>query len=124
MLRMSLLCLLLVPAFCRADTIPKSDRVKVKLEGTAWEGTDTLDNVCTFLFLKNGEIEYSMGNSKSRIGSWKLEGNRLMLETNNHYADYEGTAGKTEMKLEARNITGLKWTITIKPMKQDTSAKK
>lgn len=116
MFRIALLIVLAVPALAIADTIPKSDRNPVKVEGTTWEGEDSLGHKWKCTFHKDGDLGCTLDGTSS-IASWKQDDKKLYWECTNRYAEFEGTIEKGELRMEAHNITGLKWTITFKPAK-------
>jgi hypothetical protein len=110
---------LILLAFCStalADTIPKADRNPVKVEGTTWEGQDSLGSKWKFTFEKDGVLKYFLESTKSNA-SWKQSGKTLYLECNNKYCEFDGTVDKQQISLEGHNVTGLKWQVTIRPVK-------
>jgi hypothetical protein len=118
MTRLTILCFLFAsPTKATADPIPKEDRVAIKVEGTTWEGEDTLGTKWRCTFLPDGVLEYTTNGNTYRKASWKQDGKRLYWECNNRYAEYEGDLKRDEMKLDAHNVTGKSWTVTIRPAK-------
>jgi hypothetical protein len=113
----TLFALLVISSPGRADPIPKEDRTAVKVEGTTWEGEDTLGTKWRCRFFPDGVLEYTTNGNTYRKASWKQDGKRLYWECNNRYAEYEGDVKRDEMKLDARNVTGKTWTVTIRPAK-------
>jgi hypothetical protein len=107
-----------------ADPIPKGANEIPKIQKTSWIGTDSLGSTITYTFLEDGKLEYVSQHKGEqpntyRNGSWTQVGKKVSWETNNHYADYTGTVSKTQMVMEAKNVTGLTWTITLKPVPKD-----
>lgn len=111
---------LVAPTRSDADPIPKEDRLTIKLEGTTWEGEDTLGTKWRCTFLPDGVLEYSTNGNTYRKASWKQDGKKLYWECNNRYAEYEGAVKKDVMTLDAHNVTGKIWTVTIRPVKTPT----
>lgn len=118
MSRFAVVLMLTLPAWAYADTIPKADRNAIKVEGTTWEGEDTLENKWKCTFEKDGALTYSMNGNSSKA-SWKQDGKKLSMECNNRYLECEGTIEKDRIKLDAQNVAGLKWVITIRPAKSN-----
>ena len=101
-----------------ADTKPKPDRNAVKLEGTKWEGVDSLGKTWKFTFVQGGALECVLDQHPCQKATWNNENHKLYLETNNRYAEFEGKVEKEEIRLEAHNVKGLQWTVTLKPFKE------
>lgn len=105
-----------IPAF--ADPIPKAGRKATEIVGTTWEGTDSLGIKMSCFFRKDGVLEYSTNTNTYTNGTCKQDGKKVTWECNGKYAEYEGTIEKDEMKMEAKNVTGLKWSIKLTPVKE------
>lgn len=65
-------------------------------------------------FRADGVMLYAYGGSEFDNGKWTLDGASLLIETNNHYADYsaafDGASASGAMKNEAENEGT--WTLT------------
>jgi uncharacterized protein (TIGR02996 family) len=81
-----------------------------RLAGTCWSGTDSLDGWDIWRFLPGGVLNYTSGSGTYQNATWVQVGNHVAMETNDHYADYEGFVGGDLLRGTAHNITGLKWT--------------
>jgi hypothetical protein len=123
MIRFLLVALAFTSAVAFADPIPKKSRQVQQVKDTKWEGMDSLGHRETYHFMSDGAMEYAMDSARSNIGSWKQDGKKVTWECNNKYAEYEGTIENGEIKMEAKNVTGLTWSVTLKPAK-DTPAEK
>lgn len=77
-----------------------------------------MGQVETYHFKPEGAFEYTMDSARSSNGSWKQDGKKISWECNNKYAEYEGTIENGEIKMEAKNVTGLKWSVTLKLVKE------
>ncbi|MEQ1784040.1 MAG: hypothetical protein ABMA14_22005 [Hyphomonadaceae bacterium] len=95
---------LLAPCDSTADAYPW-------LLKDSWEDGDAYAPITQFR--PDGVMLYGYGGKLYDNGRWSIEGASLHMDTNNHYADYDGafdgTAGKGTMKNEANN-TGT-WTL-------------
>jgi hypothetical protein len=83
------------------------------LEGTVWEGRLIPEAVMTVRFEKGGVLWYRYSNNKgggSRRGSWKQNGDKVYLETNNKYAEYTAVIRGNRMIGEAHNVRPFQWT--------------
>ena len=116
MFRIAPLILLAYGSATFADTIPKADRNPVKVEGTTWEGQDSLGCKWKFTFEKDGVLKYFLDGVTSNA-SWKQSGKTLYMECNNTYCEFDGTIDKQQITLEGHNVTSLRWQVTIRPVK-------
>ncbi len=77
----------------------------------AWEDGDAY--APTTQFKPDGVMLYGYSGNLYDNGRWSIDGNALHMDTNNHYANYDGVfdgkTGKGTMKNEASN-TGT-WTL-------------
>jgi hypothetical protein len=113
--------LVAIPGPLLADPIPKDVREIPKIKGTTWTGTDSMETVMTCTFCDDGTLEYTSTHKGGmpttyRNGTWKQDGKNVSWEMNQHYADYTGTVAKGKMEIAAKNVTGLTWTLTLKPV--------
>lgn len=81
--------------------------------GTTWVGTGVRDEPLTMTFLPGGVLRYTTLSGTWENGRWEQHGERIQIDTNNHYADYEGTLSGGTIKGSAHNVTGLKWTWQV-----------
>ncbi len=80
-----------------------------RLAGTCWAGTDSRGQFYIWRYLPGGVLNYTSPSGTWQNGTWAQAGNHIAMETNRHYADYEGFVGGDEIRGGARNVTGLKW---------------
>jgi hypothetical protein len=60
-------------------------------------------------YLPNGVLNYTSPSGTWQNATWTQVGNHVAMETNRHYADYEGFIGGGEIRGRSHNVTGLKW---------------
>lgn len=82
--------------------------------GTTWVGTGVRGEPLTVTFLPGGVLRYTTLSGTWENGRWEQHNERILIDTNNHYADYEGTLSGDTIKGTAHNVTGLKWTWEVK----------
>lgn len=65
-------------------------------------------------FRPDGVMRYAYGGNTYDNGKWTLEGSKLHFDTNNHYADYDGTFNGERASGAMKNVDGDsgKWTLT------------
>jgi uncharacterized protein (TIGR02996 family) len=81
-----------------------------RLVGTCWVGTDSEGDSKVFRFLKGGVLNYTLSSDRTyQNGTWAQVGNVVTMETNRHYADYEGFVAGDRITGTAYNITGRRW---------------
>jgi uncharacterized protein (TIGR02996 family) len=80
-----------------------------RLAGTCWAGTDSRDCFYVWRYLAGGVLNYTSPSGTFQNGTWTQVGNHVAMETNRHYADYEGFIGGDEIRGSSRNVAGLKW---------------
>ncbi|HET6574445.1 MAG TPA: hypothetical protein VFG68_12630 [Fimbriiglobus sp.] len=97
-----------------AAPVPKERKKPVpKLEGTTWSG-DGVTAPTTYTFAKGGVLVYTyLGNTYSN-GTWKQTGAKVYWETNNRFAEFEGTVSGAVMAGEAWNVAGGRWKLKMK----------
>jgi uncharacterized protein (TIGR02996 family) len=84
-----------------------------RLDRTAWVGRSSSDGFCIYRYLRKGVLNYSTENGTYQNGTWWQIGNQVFMETNAHYADYQGTIASGRILGRASNITGHEWTWDV-----------
>lgn len=86
-----------------------------RLDETAWVGRSTSgsDGFCIYRYLRKGVLNYTTDNGTYQNGTWWQIGNQVFMETNGHYADYQGTIAGGRILGKASNITGHDWTWDV-----------
>lgn len=84
-----------------------------KLEGTTWMG-DGVVAPTTYMFDKNGVLQYSYNGNTYRNGTWKQDGEALYWECNNKYCEFKGKIEGVEIAGRAWNVRGGKWALKFK----------
>jgi uncharacterized protein (TIGR02996 family) len=85
-----------------------------RLVGTCWSGTSTLDSFYVWRFLPGGVLNYTSPSGTFQNGTWVQIGNCVRMETNRHYADYEGFVGGDVIHGRAHNVGEQKWRWTVR----------
>src|SRR5262245_33885184 len=80
-----------------------------RLAGTCWSGASTIDSFYVWRFLPGGVLNYTSPSGTFQNGTWRQVGNCVMMETNRHFADYEGFVGGELIHGTARNVSGSRW---------------
>ena len=89
--------------------LPRSWLVVVnrpRLDKTAWVGRSSSDGFCIYRYRPGGVLNYTNTGGTYQNGTWWQIGNQVFMETNDHYADYRGTAAEDRIVGTASNITG------------------
>lgn len=84
-----------------------------RLAGTCWKGTSTLESSYVWRFLPGGVLNYTTPSGTFQNGTWLQIGNWVSMETNRHYADYEGFVGGDRINGKAKNVSGQDWRWTV-----------
>jgi hypothetical protein len=90
----------------------------VKIEGTVWSGSDSLDQTCTFRHLKGGILNYTTPSGTFQNGTWKQHGSNVYVEMNGKCAEYRGVLQGECIAGQAGNIRGLRWSWRVKRTKE------
>lgn len=129
-----LVLLLTAGAPCASDS-PDSSRDgsyqfegNARIEGTVWEGRLIPEANMIVRFEKGGVLAYNYGNFTHRTGSWKQTGNKVYIETNGKYAEYDAVIQGGRMIGSAHNVAknSWKWEMERRPasaMPADNQAK-
>ena len=80
------------------------------IAGTTWAGTDSDGDFFAYYFQKDGALHYKVPSGVWRNGTWRQEGNKVYIETNNGYAELQGVISGNRIEGTARNIKGHQWT--------------
>ena len=107
-----------IPPFAEARTllVAASDAVPAgwlahfmfpPLVNTCWSGTS--GHMTVIRFLPDNVLNYSQADATYQNGTWRQVGNVVAMETNRHFADYEGVILGDRIAGEARNITETAW---------------
>jgi hypothetical protein len=83
------------------------------LEGTTWKGTDSDGTAWSFEYRRGGALHYVLSGSPHDNGTWKQDGATVVMETNDHYADYTGEIRGSQMTGSAHNTAGKSWTWVL-----------
>ena len=84
------------------------------VEATRWVGEDWNDRNedsrhFDWDFRARGALAYDSPTGHWENGSWECDGATLLIETNDHYADYIGYLRPGYVKGSASNVNGLEW---------------
>lgn len=85
----------------------------VIVEGTTWEGKTDFGPF-TVRFERGGILSYRTSGGTFRNGTWRLKGDVVYLEMNNHYADYHGAIRGDRISGAATNVKGMNWKWEVK----------
>jgi hypothetical protein len=78
--------------------------------GTVWAGTDSHGDYYEYNFQEDGSLHYKSPRGFFRNGTWKQQGMSIYMETNNKYAERQGTITGNHMEGNAWNKAGHRWT--------------
>ncbi len=81
------------------------------IEGTEWQGSDN-DRDFTLRFIKGGILSYTTPTGTFRNASWAQRGHKVYFQTNQGYAEYEGTIEGNAIKGSAKNVNQVSWNWT------------
>jgi hypothetical protein len=98
-----------------AAPLPPEARIKPVKEvaGTVWEG-DGVVAPTVYYFEKGGVLTYSYNGAAYSNGTWKQDGERIYWEFNERYCEFEGKISGDTISVNAWNVKGGKWELTIK----------
>jgi uncharacterized protein (TIGR02996 family) len=80
-----------------------------RLPGTVWAGTDSDGGYYIWRFATGGAVDYSSGTGDFKTASWRQIGPLVMIQTNFHYATYEGLAAGRALRGWAANVVERDW---------------
>jgi uncharacterized protein (TIGR02996 family) len=83
-----------------------------KLTGTVWKGRDD-DGFLILRFMDGGVLNYSQSSGTFQNGTWIQRGSAVVMETNNHYADYHGVIVGDRIRGLAHNIVRKRWAFSV-----------
>jgi hypothetical protein len=78
--------------------------------GTTWAGTDSDGDYYEYHFRPDGSLHYTSPTGSWKDATWKQHKNRIYMEMNNKYSEYEGTIAGKRMAGDSWNVVGKKWT--------------
>jgi hypothetical protein len=88
------------------------------LAGSVWEGSAVWNDGDKYnkwvQFRSDGVMVYAYRGRIYSNGRWVQDGALISFDTNNHYADYSGTATLTSMTGSMKNVTGHSGTWRLK----------
>ena len=84
-----------------------------RLDRTAWAGDSSIEGFCIYRYRPRGVLNYTTGGGTYQNGTWWQIGNTVFMETNAHYADYQGTIAGGRIRGKASNIIGSDWTWDV-----------
>lgn len=88
----------------------QKDVLTKKITGTTWAGTDSDGDYYEFYFLSDGKFNYQAPSGFWENGKWKVTGKTIYMEMNDKYCEYQGEIGRKQMKGNAWNVEGRRWT--------------
>ncbi|MBY0232939.1 MAG: TIGR02996 domain-containing protein, partial [Gemmataceae bacterium] len=110
-----------LPAARRAvhlgSVLPQSWLARVnrpRLPGTVWAGTDSGDAYYVWRFLGDGLIRYSSPTGDFESATYRQVGPLVLIETNFHYASYEGWIAGRILRGWAANVVASHWTWDVR----------
>lgn len=65
-------------------------------------------------FEKGGVLHYEYNGATYRNGTWRQTESRVYMETNKRYAEFHGTLRGGAIVGRAANVTGVRWTWTVR----------
>jgi uncharacterized protein (TIGR02996 family) len=80
-----------------------------RLDGTVWAGVDSDGDYEIYRYLPTRVLSYTTPSGSFENGTWKQVGPVVLMEMNNHYADYSGAAARGRIVGKARNVVKKKW---------------
>jgi hypothetical protein len=84
-----------------------------RLVGTVWaNGGRAFMRVLRFL--PDGELNYTSSSGTFQNATWRQIGPVVLMETNNHYADYLGSVCGEQISGSAWNVVSAKWRWAMK----------
>jgi hypothetical protein len=108
--------LLVIPSSQAENAAPAADqpvswkeRGSATVAGTTWAGYSH-GEYFEFHFRPDGSLHYKSPTGSWDRATWKQSKNKVYMEMNNRYSEYEGTITGKSMTGRAWNVTGLKWT--------------
>ena len=84
------------------------------VSGTVWTGWESDGDYYEFYFMSDGSLHYKSPTGYWTVATWKQDGNTIYMEFNNKYAERQGTITGNRMEGDGWNITGLRWTWSLK----------
>lgn len=79
------------------------------LTGSTWAGTDSDGDYYVYRFRPAGRLEYTSPSGTFHAATWRQTGERVYMETNGRYSEYEGTIDGGSMNGRAWNRRGHEW---------------
>jgi hypothetical protein len=103
----------------KGDIVSPSDTIEA-IEGTTWAGTDSDGDWYEYTFLKGGQLRYSTNTERSKVVTFEKKENvwaqngKLVVILIQNYSVNAGTIEGNQMKGDAWNVTGRRWTWEAK----------
>ena len=87
----------------------------VSVAGTTWQGVDSDGDQFRYIFQPDGVllVETIGGDGSSARGTWRQDGNKVIIETGDHYAEGEAFVEGDQLRGSVANRSGHSWTFTI-----------
>src|SRR5262249_17287033 len=79
------------------------------LPGSIWAGSDSGGSFYVWRFLDDGHISYSSPSGDWDRATWRQIGPLVLIETNFHYATYEGIVAGRLLRGWAANVVRADW---------------
>ncbi|MGI8335016.1 protein kinase domain-containing protein [Actinomadura scrupuli] len=86
------------------------------LAGTTWSGVDSDGDYYVFTFVADGHVKYRSptGNWDNQEDRWSVNGSKLTIDMKGGYSIYEGTITGNTISGKAHNVTGRRWTWSLR----------
>lgn len=88
------------------------------LPGTVWAGNDSGGSYYVWRFLEGGRINYSSPSGDWDRATWRQVGPLVVIETNFHYATYEGVVAGKLLRGWAANVVRADWRWDVRLMSE------
>lgn len=85
-----------------------------RLVGTIWAGMDSSQHYYIWRFLEQGQVAYSSPSGNWDRADWYQIGPLVMIQTNSHYANYEGIVAGRILRGWAANVASDNWTWNVR----------
>ena len=86
-----------------------------KLAGSVWAGKDSDGDYYVYRFRSGGHLEYTSPTGTFRGATWRQNGDRLYMQTNDRYSEYEGRIVGRRIEGRAWNRGGHEWSWVAEP---------
>jgi len=87
-----------------------------RMAGTIWAGNDSGNAYYVWRFEAGGGIDYSSPSGDWTSATWRQIGPLVLMQTNGHYANYEGLVAGRILRGWAANVVSSHWTYDLRLM--------